>query len=182
MAAALFQADTPENAPLVQGKAAFKMRWSNFIGQYQTLTKNQLAMLPHPKGPAGTRPGAYLRAGSLFSVPAKSQFVEGAAGFIGYFLTDPDAVKALAMDRGVPGSAKSRETIKPDLSPADKLQLEFFDQQSKNTTARAILDPPGAGEIQKALARNALSIPLSGVSVADAAAKFMAEAEKALTA
>jgi multiple sugar transport system substrate-binding protein len=182
IAAALFQADTPENAPLVQGKAAFKMRWSNFIGQYQTLTKNQLAMLPHPKGGAGTRPGAYLRAGSLFSVPAKSQFIEGAASFVGYFLTDPDAVKALGMERGVPGSAKARETIKPDLSPADTLQLDFFDQQSKNTTPRAVLDPAGAGEIQKALARNALSIPLSGVSVADAASKFMAEAEKALTA
>jgi multiple sugar transport system substrate-binding protein len=182
VAAALFQADTPENAPLVKGQAAFKMRWSTFIGQYQALTKNQLAMLPHPKGGSGTRPGAYLRAGSLFSIPAKSQHVEGAAAFVGFFLTDPEAVKALAMDRGVPGSAKARETIKGDLSPADKLQLEFYDQQAKNTTARAILDPSGAGEIQKALARNALSIPLNNVSVAEAATKFMAEAEKALSA
>jgi multiple sugar transport system substrate-binding protein len=182
IAAALFQADTPENTPLVQGKAAFKMRWSNFIGQYQNLTKNQLALLPHPKGGTGTRPGAYLRAGSLFSIPAKSQFVEGAATFVGFFLTDPEAVRALAMDRGVPGSAKARETIKGELSPPDRLQLEFFDAQSKNTTPRAILDPPGAGEIQKALARNALSIPLNGVSVADAASKFIAEAEKSLSA
>ncbi len=182
IAAAFFQDDRPENTPLVQGKAVFKMRWSNFLGQYQPLTQHQLGMVPNPSGPAGSRPGAYLRAGSLFSVSAKTAFTQGAASFMGFFLTDPEAVKALGPERGVPGSAKARETLKPLLSPQDRAQLDYFDQQTKKTTARTILDPSGAGEIQKALARNALSIPLSGTSVSEAADKFMAEADKALNA
>jgi len=182
VAAAFFQNDTPETTPLVQGKAVFKMRWTNFLGQYQPLTKHELVMMPNPAGPSGTRPGAYLKAGSLFSISAKTGFAQGAANFVGFFNTDPEAVKVLGLERGVPGSAKARETLKPVLNPNDAVQLEYFNQQTKNTTAKTVLDPPGAGEFQKALARNALSIPLSGVSVGEAADKLLAEATKALSA
>jgi multiple sugar transport system substrate-binding protein len=182
IASAFFQSDTPETTPLVQGKAAFKMRWTNFLTQYQPLTQHELVLMPNPAGGPGTRPGAYLKAGSLFSVSARTNFAQGAAGFIGFFLTDTDAVKVLSLERGVPGSAKARTTVKPDLGPVDAVQLNYFDQQTQNTTPKAVLDPPGAGEFQKALARNALSIPLSGVSVSEAADKLMAEATKALSA
>ena len=47
---------------------------------------------------------------------------------------------------------------------------------------KTVLDPTGAGEVQKAMARNALSVPLSKVSTSAAADKFISEATKALTA
>ncbi len=145
-------------------------------------SKELYTAVPNPAGPSGTRPGAYLKAGSLFSISAKTGFAQGAASFVGFFNTDPEAVKVLGLERGVPGSAKARETLKPVLNPNDAVQLEYFNQQTKNTTAKTVLDPPGAGEFQKALARNALSIPLSGVSVGEAADKLLAEATKALSA
>lgn len=181
VAAAFFQNDTPENTPLVQGKAACKMRWSNFLGEYQRLSKHQLGIVPNPNGPPGTRPGAYMRAGSLFSLSSKTGAAQGAASFVGAFVTDPDAVKALGMDRGVPGSAKAREILRPVLPPADRAQLEYFSEHAKKVSFKTVLDPRGAVEVQKALARNALSIPLSGASPAAAGDKFLKEAAKALS-
>ena len=180
VAASENQQDTPDNATLVTGKAAMRLQWSNFIGQYQTLLKNQtIGAVPHPGGAAT---GTYIKASQLFSVSAKTQYPQLAAAFISFFITDPQAVAILALDRGVPGSAKARETLKPNMTPADLVQLTFVGAQGNNSRPKTVLDPIGAGEVQKAIARNVLSIPLSKVSPAAAADKFMSEVTKALTA
>ncbi len=180
VASAYFENDTPETTPLVQGKAVFKMRWSNFLSQYQPLTRHELVMVPNPRGSPGLRPGAYLKASSLFSISARTGFSQGAASFVGFFNTDREAVKVLGLERGVPASAKARDTLQPLLNATDATQLQYFKQQTENTSAKLVLDPAGAGEFQKALARHALSIPLNGVSINEAADKLLAEATRAL--
>src|SRR6266542_2855182 len=180
VASAYFENDTPETTPLVQGKAVFKMRWSNFLSQYQPLTRHELVMVPNPRGSPGLRPGAYLKASSLFSISARTGFSQGAASFVGFFNTDREAVKVLGLERGVPGSARARDTLQPLLNANNAQQLQYFKQQTENTSAKLVLDPAGAGEFQKALARHALSIPLNGVSINEAADKLLAEATRAL--
>ncbi len=180
VAAAENQQDTPDNSTIVLGKAAMRLQWSNFVGQYQILMKNAtIGLAGHPGG-AGT--GTYIKVSQLFSLSAKTQFPRAGAAFIGFFITNPDAVSILGLERGVPPSAKARATLAPSMSPADKVQLDFVNAQVKNNRPKTVLDPAGAGEVQKAIARNALSIPLSKVTSSAAADKFMSEANKALTA
>ena len=181
VASAFFENDTPETTPLVQGKAVFKMRWSNFLSQYQPLTRHELVMVANPRGSPGLRPGAYLKASSLFSISARTGFAQGAASFVGFFNTDREAVKVLGLERGVPASAKARDTLEPLLNANDAPQLQYFKQQTENTSAKLVLDPAGAGEFQKALARHALSIPLNGVSINEAADNLLAEATRTLS-
>jgi multiple sugar transport system substrate-binding protein len=174
------QQDTPDNATVVLGKAAMRLQWSNFVGQYQTLMKNAtVGIAPFP---GGTSTGTYIKVSQLFSLSAKTQLPRAAANFIGFFITNPDAVQALALERGVPASAKSRSILAPNMSPADKVQLDFVNAQVKNNRPKTVLDPTGAGEVQQSIARNALSVPLSKVATGAAADKFMAEATKALNA
>jgi multiple sugar transport system substrate-binding protein len=180
VAAAENQQDTPDNTTVVAGKAAMRLQWSNFVGQYQVLMKNAtIALAPHP---GGANAGTYIKVSQAFSLSAKTRFPRSAATFIGFFITDPEAVAILGLDRGVPASSKARATLAPSMAPADKVQLDFVNAQVRNNRAKTVLDPTGAGEVQKAIARNALSIPLSKVSTAAAADKFMSEATKALTA
>jgi multiple sugar transport system substrate-binding protein len=180
VAAAENQQDTPDNSTVVAGKAAIRLQWSNFVGQYQVLMKNgTIALAAHPGG-AGT--GTYIKVSQAFSLSAKTQFPRAAAAFIGFFITSPEAVSILGLDRGVPASAGARATLAPSMTPADKVQLDFVNTQVKNNRPKTVLDPPGAGEVQQAIARNALSIPLSNVSAAAAADKFMTETAKALNA
>ncbi len=179
-AAAENQQDTPDNSNVVLGKAAMRLQWSNFVGQYQVLMKNaNIALAPHP---GGASTGTYIKVSQAFSLSTKTRYPQAAAAFIGFFVTDPEAVSVLGLDRGVPASAKARSTLAPNMTPADKIQLDFVNAQVKNNRAKTVLDPPGAGEVQKSIARNALSIPLSKVSASAAADKFMSEVNKALTA
>lgn len=180
VAAAENQQDTPDNSTIVLGKAAMRLQWSNFVGQYQVLMKNaNIGLAPHP---GGANIGTYIKVSQAFSLSAKTQYPQAAAAFIGFFVTNPDAVTVLGLDRGVPASAKARATLAPNMTPADKVQLDFVNAQVKNNRAKTVLDPTGAGEVQKSIARNALSIPLTRVSPSAAAEKFMSEVTKALTA
>ena len=179
-AAAENQQDTPDNANVVLGKTAMRLQWSNFVGQYQVLMKNStIGLAAHPGGAAT---GTYIKVSQAFSLSAKTQFPQAGAAFVGFFLHDPAAVAILGLERGVPASAKARATLAPSMAPADKVQLDFINAQVKNSRPKTVLDPTGAGEVQKAMARNALSVPLSKVSTSAAADKFISEATKALTA
>jgi multiple sugar transport system substrate-binding protein len=174
------QQDTPDNEPVVLGKAAMRLQWSNFVGQYQVLMKDaKIALATHP---GGAKDGTYIKIAVGWSVSANTKNPHAATAFLGLMLTDPDSANVLQLDRGVPPSKAARDALAPKLTPADKVQLDFVNSQVNNNRGKGVLDPTGAGEVQKSLARNALSIPLSGTSTATAADTFMKESTTALAA
>jgi multiple sugar transport system substrate-binding protein len=180
MAAAHQQQETPDNEPVVLGKTAMRLQWSNFVGQYVALMQDtDVALAVHP---GGAKDGTYVKIAVGWSIAVDTEFPHAATAFLGFMLTDPDAVAVLGLDRGVPPSAGARASLAPNLTPADKVQLDFVNAQVDNSRGKTVLDPPGAGEVQKSLARNALSIPLTGVSTSDAAATFLEESQTALNA
>jgi multiple sugar transport system substrate-binding protein len=176
--AAEIQNSSPNTAPIVLGKCAMMTNWTNFVSQYQILMKDELAMTRCPSG--GKQAGDYVQASQFFSIAATSKQAEVSAQFINFFNHDPAALKILGVERGVPASAKSRDLVKPSLAPYDQLQVQFLSDYSGKARATTQLQPSNGTDIGKALAREEQSIALSGVSVADAAKKFMQDAEKEL--
>jgi multiple sugar transport system substrate-binding protein len=182
VAAAAATNGTPAASTIATGKAAFLITWSNFNGQYQVLMKDEVGMMRDPAGGRGSLVGDYVKASQLFSIPTTSKSAAAAAQFISFFIHDTNAAKVLGVERGVPGSARTRSVIQPTLQPDDQAQVSYFDSLSKNTRPKTVLDPPGAGDVQTALTNAWQSIALSGVSVASATGKFMEDAERALSA
>jgi multiple sugar transport system substrate-binding protein len=182
VAAAEAQNGTPAGSTIATGKAVFLITWSNFIGQYQLLMKDEVGMMRDPAGARGSRVGDYVKASQLFSIPATSKSADAAAEFIASFIHDPGAANVLGVERGVPGSAKTRSVIQASLQSYDRAQVSYFDSDGRSTRPKTVLDPPGAGDVASALSRASQSIALSGVSVADATRKFMEDAQKALSA
>lgn len=176
--AAEIQNTAADAAPIVQGKAAFTFAWSNFLGQYQILTKDELGMMRCPSG--GKQAGDYVQASQFFSISSKSKAPDVAAKFIEFFEHDPAALKILGVERGVPASAKARDILKPSLKPYDALQVQFLTDNIAKCRAKTQLDPSNSAAVGEALQRASQSIALSHVSVAAAATKFMGDAEKAL--
>ncbi|HEY8790705.1 MAG TPA: hypothetical protein VIM10_16470 [Actinopolymorphaceae bacterium] len=179
VAAEALQNGTNQGAPLVTEKAASSMTWSNFLGQYQILTKNELAM---GRLPLGDQPGDYVKASQLWSASAKTEQTDTVAAFIKFFLHDEAAIKVLGLERGVPASAKARELLKPDLESYDKAQIDFFDTTSPKTRAKKVLEPATASDVGAAFTRAAQSISLTNKTPAEAAMTYMDEAQKALGA
>jgi multiple sugar transport system substrate-binding protein len=182
VAAAAAQNGTPAASTIATGKSVFLVTWSNFVGQYQILMKDQVGMMRDPGGGRGSLVHDYVKASQLFSIPSSSKAAAAAAQFIGFFVHDPDAARVLGVERGVPGSAKTRSSIDSALQAPDKAQINYFDELSKRTRPKTVLDPAGTGDVQIALTNAWQSIALSNVSVTDATRKFMEEAAKALSA
>ncbi|HXM54393.1 MAG TPA: extracellular solute-binding protein [Candidatus Dormibacteraeota bacterium] len=182
VAAAAAQNGTPAGSTLATGKSVFLITWSNFTGQYQILMKDTVGMMRDPMGGKGAQVGDYVKASQLFTIPSTSKSADAAAQFISFFVHDADAAKVLGVERGVPGSARSRSVIADGLQPPDKAQITYFDDLSKRTRAKGVLDPAGTGDVSTALTNAWQSIALSGVSVADATRKFMDDSARALNA
>jgi multiple sugar transport system substrate-binding protein len=181
VAAAAAQSGTPATSTIATGKAVFLITWSNFIGQYQILMKDEVGMMRDPQGAKGSLVGDYVKASQLFSIPSSSKSAAAAAEFIGFFIHNADAAKVLGVERGVPGSAKTRTAIQPSLQAPDLAQVSYFDGLSVHTRAKQVLDPPGAGDVSTALTNAWQSIALQGVSVSSATSKFMEDAQRALS-
>jgi multiple sugar transport system substrate-binding protein len=182
VAATAAQNGTPAASTIATGKSVFLITWSNFIGQYQILMKDSVAMMRDPAGGKGSLVGDYVKASQLFSIPSTSRSAAAAAQFIAFFVHDPDAARVLGVERGVPGAARSRSAIAPMLQAPDQAQVGYFDDLSKRTRPKTVLDPPATGDVSTALTNAWQSIALSNVSVADATRKFMEDANRALSA
>lgn len=181
-AAAEITSNTPATDAIATGKAVFQMTWSNFISQYQVLMKDQVAMMRDPLGGAGTQVGDYTQPSQSFAVPATTKQADAAVEFISFFIHNPQAVRTLGVDRGVPASAAARAALTPSLHPYDKAQVAFLSQYGKLTRAKTIFDPPAAGDVYTALTSASQAISLGGKSVAEATDTFMEQANKALAA
>ncbi len=178
VSAAATNAGSQSASVLATGKAALFMTHSNFLEQYQPLMKaSTLGIGPYPKE---KRPGWYPKVSQLWCVSSNSKYPSQAAQFINFYINDPGAQKAVAVERGAPPALKARTLIASQLTPEQKAELDFVDTYSKGTTARTTIDPPGALDVTNALTQAADAIRLNGSSVQSATDKFWSDATTAL--
>lgn len=169
---------TPTDSSVIKGKAVFGHLFSNQLQAYQAATPHPLTLVEYPKG--GT-PGVYLKVSMLLSIAAATKYPDVAANFASFVVTDPGAVKALGIERGVPGSVASLAALKPLLTPTQQHIVDFMNLAAANgnTRVKEVLDPPGAGQIATILQRVALEIGSGKTSVSDGAKEFYLGARKA---
>lgn len=177
VSAAASNANSQSASTLATGKAAAFMTHSNFLEQYQPLTKDALVMGPYPKG---KRPAIYPKVSQLWCVSVKSKFPSQAVQFLDFSINDPEAQKALGVERGAPPVLKARTLVAPLLTPEQKAELDYVAKFSKGTTPRTTLDPAGALDVTNALMQAGQSIGLGGSSVQAATDKFWQAANQAL--
>jgi len=170
----------PAVSLLAKGKAAFTTGHSNQFNGYQVLTKHPLALQSIPTGQA---PGNFLKPSMLMSIAANSKFVDDAAKFINFLITNPAGVKAIGLDRGIPGSAKARAALNPTLKAADKAVLAYADlvASSGQSSPRTVLDPAGAGKILTDLGTISQAVGFGKTSITAAATTFYQNAQKTLS-
>ncbi|GLV59342.1 sugar ABC transporter substrate-binding protein [Dictyobacter sp. S3.2.2.5] len=169
----------PAATLLTQGKVAFAIAHSNQFHGFQVLSQHPYALQMVPNGP---KPGLYLKPSMLMSVAAKSKYTKEAADFINFLITQPKGVKAIGLDRGIPGSARARAALQPTLKAEDKAVLAYASMVagSGQTSSKTVLDPPNAGKLQTLLMNVAQAVGFGKQSAADGAKSFYDGSQKAL--
>lgn len=167
---------------IVKGQAVFTLTLSNLLDAFQTLMQHSVGIHMPPTGGKGAQPGMYLKTSMLMSVSARTKYVADSTGFVGFLINDPQGIDALNIERGVPGSAKARGQLQPQLKPTQQTVVSYIDAVTKSGNARPkqVLDPAGAGAVEQALIRAAQAVGFGRASAANGAKTFYADAQKAL--
>ncbi len=169
----------PAATLLAQGKAAFAIAHSNQFHGFQVLSKHKYAL---QLVPTGDKPGNFLKPSMLISIAAKSKYANDAASFINYITINPEGVQALGLDRGIPGSARARQSLQSSISDENKAVLAFADlvASSGQSRPKTILDPPGAGKLNSLLLKVSQSVGFGKQSSKDGATTLQQQLQAAL--
>jgi len=167
---------------IVKGKAVFTLTLSNLVDAFQALMQHKVGIHMTPTGAQGSQGGMYLKTSQLMSVSSKTKYVDDATKFVGFMINDSEAIKALSVERGVPGSAKAKELLTPDLTASQKMVVDYINMVSKSGQSRPkqVLDPAGAGAVEQAFIRTGQSVGFGKQTTTNGATSFYADAQKAV--
>ncbi len=171
---------SPANASMIKGKTVFLTTYSNLFEAFQQATNHQLGLLMPPTGGTGTGPGMYLKASMLLSIDASTKYPLTSANYINFIINNVGAIRALGIERGIPGSTKALAMLRPLLKPVEQAIVDYMAtaQKSGNARPKEVLDPPGAGQISDLLRSVSYEISGGNVSVSDGAKSFYTQAKK----
>ena len=170
----------PALSTLAQRKAAINFSPSNLIQATQAATSHSLGLFLCPSTTGQRDNGTYLKASMLMSASASTQYPDEVAKFINFLFTSDGAIKALGIERGIPGSARAQALLKPSLKPSDAIQLNLVQLITATSRPKAVLDPPGAGEVSDLLTMIAQGLAFGKLTAAQAADTFVAQTDQAL--
>lgn len=165
---------------LTKGKAVFDTTHSNQFVGFQQLNQHTLVFQQVPTGP---KPGIYQKPSMLLSVAASSKYAKDGALFINFLINNTAGIRALGLDRGIPGISTSRAALQPTLSANDKKVLDYASlvASSGQTSNKTVLDPPGASKILKDLTNVAQQVSFGKMSATAGAQSFVQQSQQALT-
>jgi multiple sugar transport system substrate-binding protein len=172
------QAKGLEDYPVVKQKAIGIFQWSNqFVGTQQ-VSNRPLEMVGMP-GPNADK-GLFLKPGMYWSISNNSKNKAEAAKFIDFMTNNIDANKLTLGDRGVPGSSKVQDALKPLLTPANKQVFDYVAWAQEHSSLYNGPDPIGAGEVMTLLTNLTDQVCYGRIKPEDAAKQFRQQADSIL--
>ena len=173
--------DAIENTMITLGKAATTAANSNQLVAFQAVNKDALTMIHYPRYKAGAGGGHYRKPSMFFSLGASSQKLSDGAKFINFFISDPEATKALGVERGIPCKASTRENIAPSLDEQSQIALNFVSNLGDLLGPLPPSPPANAGEINKALKTKSQEVAFGAQSPEEAGPAFFKDVNEILS-
>ncbi len=162
-----------------RGTAAMSFANSNQVVAFQNINKSKLAISVFPNEPGGSS-GHYIKPAMMMSVSSRTKPPEDAAKIIEFLVNDPDGVKALGIERGVPGSTRRADIAcaRPRRARQDAGRLCLCGEQGRRDAAPAAAERRGRD--RDAAPRVADSVAFGRASVKEGAVQFHSEAVNVL--
>jgi multiple sugar transport system substrate-binding protein len=142
-----------ETTMVITGKAAMMPSNSNQLVGYQALIPDKLNMVGYPRIAPGVGGGHYRKPSMFFSVAGSSANKKAAADFLNFFISDPEAAKALGVERGIPCLPATRDVVAPTLDEGSQIALNFVSNLGDLLGPLPPPPPAKAGEVDSSLIR-----------------------------
>ncbi len=138
----------------------------------------KLAQFPSDSG----KLGQYAKPAMMFSIAQSSKQKEAAAKLINFLLNDEEAGKILGMSRGLPANAKVREQVGATLTGPPLVAFKYEQAIGPKLEPAPPPPPKGAGTVKSTFQRIYDDVIFARSTIAQAAAKFVTEAQQAIAA
>ncbi|MGF1646416.1 MAG: ABC transporter substrate-binding protein [Kineosporiaceae bacterium] len=166
--------NTAETSGLTTDQAAMLIGLTSRYGGFADANPTPLELLRIPGD--SERSGTYLKPSMFLSGAASTEHPEVVAEFIDFMVNDPEAVRILGIERGIPATDAARETASAGLAPEELATVEFVDGLGGDAAQTPPAPPPGAGEVADLFMRLTQEVAFGQVEREEAAARFFAEA------
>jgi multiple sugar transport system substrate-binding protein len=167
-----------EDNPVVKQQAIGIVQWAAQLSGIQQVANRPMEISGLP-GPDADK-GLFIKPGMFWSIANSSENKAEAAKFIDFLTNNIEANKLMLGERGIPGSAKVQEALKPLLAPVQKQIFDYVAWAENNSSAFNGPDPSGAGEIINLLKTFADQMAFGVMKPEEAAKQFRQQAEAIL--
>lgn len=169
------------NDPVAQKTASSGFGYdSGFTPETFNIFGRAMALAPFPADSAEL--GQYAKPSMLISIARRSEHPQEAARLIDFLLNDPEAGKVLGLSRGMPVNAQIRDAVGATLTGPPKVAYDFEAAILPKLKDAPPPPPKGSGEVKAAFQRVYDDVAFERMSPAEAADKFVQEAQQALAA
>ncbi len=163
---------------VVTGKAATSWVWVNQMPELKKNTADELGVIAYPGDPSAQ----WARASMYWSVFRGSKHADIAADVINFLINDPEAVKLLGTDRGLPSNLDLRRVVSDDATdPAMKQSIAVESELAEKFGESPQVPIKGHSKVKAELIKAGENAQYGRATPAEAAAQFV-EAGKAAIA
>jgi len=168
------------NDPVTQKKASSGFGYdSGFTAKSWEIMGREFKLSPFPSNTG--KIGQYAKPAMMFSISKQSGHKAEAAKLINFLINDLDAGKTLGMSRGLPANAQVRAQVGGTLSGPPAVGSQFEQQIATQLEPAPPPPPKGAGTAKSTFQRVYDDVIFERSTIAQAAEKFLSEAQKAIS-
>jgi multiple sugar transport system substrate-binding protein len=169
-----------DTSVLTMGQAAIGFGHSNQLVGYQAHTRDKLRLMTYPRAGAAANSGQYFKPSQMWSISRHSRRAAEAIRIVNFYVTDLEAARVLACERGIPDSPPVRAALEGQLDGAAREAHDYIARLVGRVGQLPPLPPKGAGEVSALLHRFNAEIGFGRIGVGAAARSFCDEARAAL--
>ncbi|MEU6077910.1 extracellular solute-binding protein [Micromonospora sp. NPDC047074] len=162
---------------VVTGKAGASWVWVNQMPELKKNTKDELGVIAYPGDPSAQ----WARASMYWSVFKGSKHKDVAVDVINFLNNDPEAVKILGTDRGLPSNLDLRRVVSDDVTdPAMKQSIQVESDLAEKFGEAPQVPLKGHSKVRAELIKAAENAQYGRASSAEAAEQFIAACKSAI--
>ncbi|MDG4833181.1 extracellular solute-binding protein [Solwaraspora sp. WMMD1047] len=161
------------------GQAATSFMWSNQLPELQKLTEDELAVVTYPGAPEAQ----WARASMYWAAFRGTRHPEIVIDVINFLTNDVAAGRILGTERGLSANLDVRAAVQESLTDESMRRSAVFETGMAERFGPAPVPPPkGHARVRALLLTAAEDAQFGRATTRDAAARFIAQANAALTA
>ncbi|WP_432958765.1 ABC transporter substrate-binding protein [Micromonospora haikouensis] len=162
---------------VVTGKAGTSWVWVNQMPELKKNTKDELGVVAYPGDPSAQ----WARAAMYWSVFRGSKHKDTAVDVLNFLANDPEAVKILGTDRGLPSNLDLRRVVSDDTTdPAMKQSIAVETELAQKFGQSPQVPIKGHSKVRAELTKAAEEAQYGRLAPAAAAALFMDACKSAI--